>query len=63
MIFVLLGTHNPEVFRRVTAPVCIMRSRVLAATQEAFGRMIGAQGPAVENLKRLLAQVDAPAAA
>jgi len=35
----------------------------LAATQEAFGRMIGAQGPAVENLKRLLAQVDAPAAA
>jgi hypothetical protein len=28
------------------------------ATQEAFGRTVGAQGPAVENLKRLLAQAD-----
>ena len=28
------------------------------ATTEAFGRMVGAQGPAVENLQRLLAEVD-----
>ena len=28
------------------------------ATKEAFGRMVGAQGPAVENLQRLLAEVD-----
>jgi hypothetical protein len=28
------------------------------ATTEAFGRMVGAQAPAVENLQRLLAEVD-----
>jgi NAD(P)-binding Rossmann-like domain len=33
------------------------------AAQEALGRMVGAQGPAVENLKRLLAEGDALAPA
>ena len=28
-----------------------------SATREAFGRMVGAQGPAVENLQRLLGGV------
>jgi hypothetical protein len=33
------------------------------ATQEALGRMVSAQGPAVENLTRLLAEVDSLAPA